>query len=686
VPLTGDAQALAEALLALGPTTGRVVVAVAGVTARERSLLARVPGLEVLTVDAPRTFGEIAVRAVRALDVPVLVCSDAAGVSSRRTAGSWVAVSPTDVVAPVLTAALDLPSFAALVQQTTLPPAPRLSTLSRPLLSACLIVKDEQAVLAPCLASLRGFVDELVVCDTGSSDRTVEIAQAFGATVLHTTWTNDFAEARNTALEGCTGSWVLSIDADERLVVTDRTGFRQALAPRGPDALGVLIRSTTDDRGEGGFEHEAVRVFRREHARWTGAVHETVQDTRTGAQPAAVRLTAVHLLHEGYLDQVFAARDKAARNLLLAQKDYDLVVAGESDRPRAKVAYELARALSMQPGTEARQEELYREGLASSAQDLPRLASSIAVRLAGLLRGQERHAEACEAAEQAVALTPSDPAAVLELTSALAAGGRTADALAALDAWADNPVAGDNEVIVRNATHVEVVIPTTRALLLAALGRTGESLVLLEQVALAHPAHFAQWPALLELLVREDPEGWLARATALCPADAPHLLLDSDLVLSSSARRELHDALRARGVEPGEHTYEARTEREVGHILDAHTDEDVAAAALALEEEDPELALLTWERVPWSSRRQVAIARCHLALDRLESAFDALDGIDPGDLDPADRLTVGWLAAQAGDLGLVEALLDSLPPDLGLLTPSAQALRELLPGRVRTPG
>lgn len=679
VPLVGDAQVLADALADLRVAPARLVVAASSPTARERALLERVPGLELLDVGGDRAFGSLAVAAVRLLAATVCLSDDA-------QARAGVTVAPDDLQAPVLTAARNLSSFAALVEQTRTVTAPRLSHLARPLLSASLIVKDEQGSLATCLASLRGSVDEIVVCDTGSTDRTVEIAQAFGARIVHTAWTDDFAAARNVALAACTGSWVLSIDADERLVVEDKGALRRALTPRGPAALGVLIRSTTDERGASGFEHEAVRVFRREHAQWTGAVHETVLDVRTGEQPPAVRLAAVHLLHDGYLNEVFTSRDKAGRNLALAEKDYELVVAGASDRPLAKVAYELARALSMQPSTEDRQEALYREALAAVPTDLPRLASSIGVRLAGLLRTQDRPAEALAIAQEAVALTPSDPAAVLELAAALAGAGRVPEAVDALDAWGLHPEAGDNEVIVRNAMHVEVAIPTTRALLLTRLGRRSEALIVLERVALAHPVHFGQWPALIELLVLEDPAGWLDRAVALCPPQLPHLLLDHDLVLSPQARADLHTALRAKGIDAALHTRDARANREVEHILLAHSEQDVAAAALALEEENPALALQTWARVPWSSARQVARARCHLALDEIDAAFAELDGIDPGELDVADKLTVGWMGATAGDLELVEALLDSLPQDLGALAASAQGLRELLPGRVRSGG
>ncbi|WP_204106021.1 MULTISPECIES: glycosyltransferase family 2 protein [Spirulina sp. CCY15215] len=84
-------------------------------------------------------------------------------------------------------------------------------------LSLCTIVKDEEKSLPQCLDSVKGVVDEIVILDTGSSDRTPEIAAEYGAKVHYFTWNNDFAAARNEALKYVKGDWVLILDADERL-------------------------------------------------------------------------------------------------------------------------------------------------------------------------------------------------------------------------------------------------------------------------------------------------------------------------------------------------------------------------------------------------------------------------------------------------------------------------------------
>ena len=210
----------------------------------------------------------------------------AAGLAQAMTAGSpsrgqgWLRAGASDLAAPLVTAARSFEALQALVVVAARPRR-RLTTGPRPLLSASLIVKDEQTALPTCLASLDGRVDEVVVCDTGSSDRTVEIAEAFGARVVRTPWTQDFAAARNVPLAQCQGAWVLSIDADERLVAPRAGDLRRALTPRGVPAYGVLIRSLTDDAAQGvGFEHEAIRLFR------TGRPGLGRRGARDGGPPA----------------------------------------------------------------------------------------------------------------------------------------------------------------------------------------------------------------------------------------------------------------------------------------------------------------------------------------------------------------------------------------------------------------
>ena len=107
-----------------------------------------------------------------------------------------------------------------------------------PLLSVAIITCDEERNLARTLASV-AFADEVVVVDSGSTDRTVEIARSFGARVFIREWPG-FAQQKNFAIQQCSGDWVLSLDADEELSPELRTQLR-LLLPTNPPADAYFI-------------------------------------------------------------------------------------------------------------------------------------------------------------------------------------------------------------------------------------------------------------------------------------------------------------------------------------------------------------------------------------------------------------------------------------------------------------
>lgn len=214
----------------------------------------------------------------------------------------------------------------------------------RPLLSACLIVKDEADLLPGCLDSLEGLVDEIVVHDTGSSDATVAIARAAGATVVLGGWDDDFGAARNVALDACRGDWVLHVDADERVAagVPVAALREELLRSSTADVLGVPIDNVHAD-GSTGVVHHGMRLFRRERGHWIGRLHEQVV-ARPGRHPLSRgRTTNLALDHLGYQPELMAARGKAERNVRLAEAD--LADAPHADR--AALLLNLARSLTV---------------------------------------------------------------------------------------------------------------------------------------------------------------------------------------------------------------------------------------------------------------------------------------------------------------------------------------------------
>jgi glycosyltransferase involved in cell wall biosynthesis len=192
----------------------------------------------------------------------------------------------------------------------------------RPLLSAALIVRDEQAVLGDCLQSLDGLADEIVVVDTGSTDSTVAIAESNGALVLHQPWSGDFSAPRNVGLAHARGEWILYIDADERLAPLDRDDLQRTLASSPATALRVLLSPKTHATPY--FEYRLWRSDPR--IRFAGLMHEQVVDAihaaaREDGRPIA-DWPGLRLEHVGY-DGDQAHKHERNLPLLEAQLRHD---------------------------------------------------------------------------------------------------------------------------------------------------------------------------------------------------------------------------------------------------------------------------------------------------------------------------------------------------------------------------
>jgi len=164
--------------------------------------------------------------------------------------------------------------------------------------SACLIVKNEEAHLDTCLSHLAGFADELVIVDTGSEDRTLEIARAHGAVLLQTPWEEDFATARNLGLARAGGDWILYIDADEQF---DAAGHdKSCLAEPSAIAANVSLRASPRLT-----PYPEPRLFRnRPDIRFHSVIHETVRPDLHAilARDSAARIidTPYRIEHYGY--------------------------------------------------------------------------------------------------------------------------------------------------------------------------------------------------------------------------------------------------------------------------------------------------------------------------------------------------------------------------------------------------
>jgi GT2 family glycosyltransferase/glycosyltransferase involved in cell wall biosynthesis/tetratricopeptide (TPR) repeat protein len=218
-------------------------------------------------------------------------------------------------------------------------------------LSLCMIVKDEEEMLPGCLASAQDAVDEIVVVDTGSSDRTVEIAESFGAKVVHFPWNGSFADARNVSIDHATGDWIMYLDADEHLTPESGPILRAQLGKTWREAFYFVETNFTGGEGSGeAVQHLALRLWRnRPEYRFEGRIHEQKTASMPNYLPERFERTEVTILHYGYLKSRIAAREKSARNIELLEAEaaergltafgaFNLgtehVVAGDDERAR----------------------------------------------------------------------------------------------------------------------------------------------------------------------------------------------------------------------------------------------------------------------------------------------------------------------------------------------------------------
>jgi tetratricopeptide (TPR) repeat protein len=227
------------------------------------------------------------------------------------------------------------------------------------MLSLSMIVRDEAERLAACLRSVQGFVDEMVVVDTGSSDDTVAIAEGLGATVHRIDWPGDFAPARNQALQWVSGDWVLVLDADEQLRAEAREPLRQLMEQ--PELL--LVNLLRQELGALQSPYSNVsRLFRRHPAiRWSRAYHSLVDDSvaellQREPHWRIADCSTPALLHDGYRPELLSAGNKAAR--LRSAMEAELLARPDDPYACAKLG-----SLEVAEGQAQRGIELLRRGL-----------------------------------------------------------------------------------------------------------------------------------------------------------------------------------------------------------------------------------------------------------------------------------------------------------------------------------
>jgi len=193
-----------------------------------------------------------------------------------------------------------------------------------PGLSLCMIVKNEETYLKGCLESVKSLVDEIIIVDTGSTDKTVEIARSYTSKIYFFEWVHDFAKARNESIKHATREWILYLDADERLPKTYHTPIRNLLNRKEFGAYMLNLKCYSDPKDKSKFE---IAVYRRifknyKGIQFQGKVHEQIYYSlqKIGAVTGSTDILIEHL---GYAVSKDIMDQKMQRNLELIQKNIE---------------------------------------------------------------------------------------------------------------------------------------------------------------------------------------------------------------------------------------------------------------------------------------------------------------------------------------------------------------------------
>lgn len=191
-------------------------------------------------------------------------------------------------------------------------------------ISLCIIGKNEEQHIENCLAPFAPYPFEIVYVDTGSTDRTKELAAEHGAKIYDFAWIDDFSAARNYALEKATHEYVLFVDCDEYMTALDLAALLAALEAH-PQGVGMLLRNNYFEANGSptNYPDRVERLFSKKDFHYKGAIHEQVV-TFDGDNPLYERYEIpLTVDHAGYSGGMEAMRKKAERNNRLLFKELE---------------------------------------------------------------------------------------------------------------------------------------------------------------------------------------------------------------------------------------------------------------------------------------------------------------------------------------------------------------------------
>lgn len=197
-----------------------------------------------------------------------------------------------------------------------------LLTPAKPQLSLCMIVRDNERTIEACLKSIRPWVDEMIVVDTGSKDRTPEIAKGLGAHVFHFPWPDSFSVARNESIKHAQGKWIFWMDSDDVIDTANGRKLRElAYSPAVPSLMGYVLQVHCPGSGEDGQHSitvvDHIKLFRNlPTLRFEGRIHEQILPA-IRSHEGETAWTDIFVTHAGYDHSPEGQKRKLDRDLRL---------------------------------------------------------------------------------------------------------------------------------------------------------------------------------------------------------------------------------------------------------------------------------------------------------------------------------------------------------------------------------
>ncbi len=207
----------------------------------------------------------------------------------------------------------NLKSLAQTARQTT----PGQATIYNPTISLCMIVKNEEHNLQRCLDSIVDVVDEIIIVDTGSTDKTVEIAMNYSTNVYNHPWEGSFSKARNYSLKYATSDWILILDADEELNKEDVSRLKKTVKSNDCQVVSFIIKNKYKNSTQEG-NVQMVRLFKNfSGIHYNGIVHNAIHYS------GKCLYSSITIIHHGYNLSEDKMEEKFLRTSTLLKKQIE---------------------------------------------------------------------------------------------------------------------------------------------------------------------------------------------------------------------------------------------------------------------------------------------------------------------------------------------------------------------------